>query len=279
MKKVWNYKVVYLVESYNFRTNFCWGCPKIRMTPPNTSSRKVKTFMYTDDAEGDQESPRDCSHLKSCECFYTCPRTPFYREMKGLLHFENTPRTQGIFLVWTCTWMFFTSHKFTSLPLVHTPNPDFLRRRLWICFPLIRESPHPGNLHTSWLSNSNFGKFPNFADFRFRGFAGSWLRILTGLRPHGRFKISDLHEFTTPSFAGPGLRIFACSRFRSFTSSRFQILAGSRFLSFVGSRLLKTYFTNFIKLGVSRVTGFPEFPNTSPSGKRVDSDDPIPRKS
>jgi hypothetical protein len=25
------------------------------------------------------------------------------------------------------------------------------------------------------------------------------------------------------------------------------------------------------------VTGFPEFPNTGPSGKRVDSDDPIPR--
>jgi hypothetical protein len=28
---------------------------------------------------------------------------------------------------------------------------------------------------------------------------------------------------------------------------------------------------------VSRVMCFPEFPNTSPSGKRVDSDDPIPR--
>jgi hypothetical protein len=27
------------------------------------------------------------------------------------------------------------------------------------------------------------------------------------------------------------------------------------------------------------VTDFPEFPNTSPSGKQVDSDDPIPRKS
>jgi hypothetical protein len=27
-----------------------------------------------------------------------------------------------------------------------------------------------------------------------------------------------------------------------------------------------------------RFEGFPEFPNTSPSGKRVDSDDPIPRK-
>jgi hypothetical protein len=65
----------------------------------------------------------------------------------------------------------------------------------------------------------------------------------------------------TPSFAGPGLRIFASSWFRSFTGSRFQIFAGSRFLSFAGSRLLKTYFTNFIKLDVSRVTGFPEFPN------------------
>jgi hypothetical protein len=45
----------------------------------------------------------------------------------------------------------------------------------------------------------------------------------------------------------------------------------------VSSLLLKTYITNFINLDVSRVTGFPEFPNTSPSGQRVDSDDPIPR--
>jgi hypothetical protein len=78
-----------------------------------------------------------------------------------------------------------------------------------------------------------------------------------------RFKIPDLHKFATLSFAGPGLRIFASSRLRSFT----------------GLRFLKTHFTNFVKLDVSRVTGFPEFPNTSPPGKRVDSDDPIPRKS
>jgi hypothetical protein len=42
---------------------------------------------------------------------------------------------------------------------------------------------------------------------------------------------------------------------------------------------LKTHFTNFINVDVSRVTDFSEFPNTSPSGKRDDSDDPIPRKS
>jgi hypothetical protein len=44
----------------------------------------------TDDARGDKESPKDCSHLKSWESFYTCPRAPFYRETKGLLHSENT---------------------------------------------------------------------------------------------------------------------------------------------------------------------------------------------
>jgi hypothetical protein len=43
-------------------------------------------FKYTDEAKGDKESPKDCSSLKSCESFYTCPRAPFYRETKGLLH-------------------------------------------------------------------------------------------------------------------------------------------------------------------------------------------------
>jgi hypothetical protein len=39
---------------------------------------------------GDKESPKACTHLKSCESFYTCPRAPFYRETKWLLHSENT---------------------------------------------------------------------------------------------------------------------------------------------------------------------------------------------
>jgi hypothetical protein len=42
---------------------------------------------------------------------------------------------------------------------------------------------------------------------------------------------------------------------------------GSRFQTFAGSRFLKTYFINFVKLDVSRVTGFPEFPNTSLADK------------
>jgi hypothetical protein len=39
---------------------------------------------------GDKDSPKVCVHLKSCEPLYTCPRTPFYREAKGLLHSEIT---------------------------------------------------------------------------------------------------------------------------------------------------------------------------------------------
>jgi hypothetical protein len=40
--------------------------------------------------QGDKESPKVCSCLKSCEPLYTCSCAPFYMETKGLLHSENT---------------------------------------------------------------------------------------------------------------------------------------------------------------------------------------------
>jgi hypothetical protein len=184
--------------------------------------------------------------------------------------------------------MSFTPNTFTSLPLVHTLNPYFLRRRLWLCFLLVRESPRSGNLRASWLPNLTSSRLPNFTNSRFHDFAGSWRRVFTSSRR---------------SFAGSRFQIIAHSRLRGFASSRFQIFTGLRLWGFVGSRFqifagswlwgfagprfqiivssmfLKTHHMNFINLDVSRVTGFPEFPNTSPSGKRVDSDDPIPRKS
>jgi hypothetical protein len=97
-----------------------------------------------------------------------------------------------------------------------------------------------------------------------------------------RFAGSRLQIFTSSrlsNFAGSRLQIFTGSRLLNFAGSRFQIFTSSRLRGFAGSRFLKTHFTNFITLDVSRVTGFLEFPNTSPSGKRVDSDDPIPRNS
>jgi hypothetical protein len=42
----------------------------------------------------DKESPKVCSHLKSCESFYMSPQAPFYRETKELLHPEIAPESR-----------------------------------------------------------------------------------------------------------------------------------------------------------------------------------------
>jgi hypothetical protein len=34
--------------------------------------------------------PVDCTSSQKSESVYMCPHAPFYREMKGLLHTENT---------------------------------------------------------------------------------------------------------------------------------------------------------------------------------------------
>jgi hypothetical protein len=87
----------------------------------------------------------------------------------------------------------------------------------------------------------------SFAGSRLQIFASSQLRSFVG----SRFQI--IASLQLRSFAGSRLQIFAGSQLRSFAGSRFQI--------FACSRILKTHFTNFIKLDVSRVTGFLEFPN------------------
>jgi hypothetical protein len=55
----------------------------------NTEHTNIQVWN-TIHERGDKESPKDCSRLKNCESLYTCPRAPFYRETKGLLHSENT---------------------------------------------------------------------------------------------------------------------------------------------------------------------------------------------
>jgi hypothetical protein len=74
--------------------------------------------------------------------------------------------------------------------------------------------------------------------------------------------VSQVHHF------GPSqvhdLRGFADSRFQGLGSSQVRDFGASQIQdsrSFTGSRFLKTHFTNFVKLDVSRVTGFPKFPN------------------
>jgi hypothetical protein len=149
--------------------------------------------------------------------------------------------------------MSFTSHIFTSLPLVHTLSADFLRWQLWLCFFLVRESPCSWNLHAPWPPNSSSIIFPNFTDSR-----SSWLRRFMALSLH-EFATSRLRKFKIPShraFATPWLREFGTPDHRAFASPR---LRESQI--FASSLLLKTCITNFINLDVSWVTCFPEFPN------------------
>jgi hypothetical protein len=177
--------------------------------------------------------------------------------------------------VWTLTGLSFSSNIFTNLPLVHTLNPDFLGQQLWLCFPpsswmSSRETPELGLQQfpelafasplvracpRARLPNSALDKFPN--------------------RPFSEVRAIDTSRFRAPACSW--LHFFTESRFPNFAHSRIRGFTGSRLPTIVNSLLLKTCLENFVKLNVSRVTGFPEFPNTSPSGKRVDSDDPIPR--
>jgi hypothetical protein len=101
----------------------------------------------------------------------------------------------------------FPPNIFTSLPLVHTLNPDFLGLQLWLCFSrgswmsspeipelglrripqvtlvsqLVRACP------CAWVPNRVFTKFPNqqffrssaYQQLRFRAPACSWLLLLS----------------------------------------------------------------------------------------------------
>jgi hypothetical protein len=142
--------------------------------------------------------------------------------------------------MWTHTWMSFSSHTFTSLPVVHTLNSEFLRRHLWLCFLLVRESPRSGNLHMSWLPNSSSIILPNFIDSR----SSRLCRFMASSLQLRVFTTSRLRSFT-----GPRFQAIARSRRRGSESSGLQTAAHLRLRDFVNSRLqilaislsLKTY--------------------------------------
>jgi hypothetical protein len=177
--------------------------------------------------------------------------------------------------VWTHTGLSFLPNIFTNLPLVHTLNPDFLGLQLWLCFSpgswisshetpelglrqipeLVLTPPLVRGCSRAWSPNRVFIRFPNrqFSEVRaiVRWDSGLPHTCDSASLPNQDSRTQHIREFETSQVPGSRESRIPCS--------------------------WKTYFKNFVKLNVSRVTGFPEFPNTSPSGKRVDSDDPIPR--
>jgi hypothetical protein len=83
----------------------------------------------TDDVRGDKGSPKDCSCLKSCESFYTCPRAPFYREIKGLYIPKTPSNSKNIPSVNMYTNVFYILYIYKPATSSHA-KPRLLRRRL-----------------------------------------------------------------------------------------------------------------------------------------------------
>jgi hypothetical protein len=64
---------------------------KIRMIPLTRERERVlNTFKHKVRALRDCDSLSRLHKFQKSESVYMCPRAPFYREMKGLLHSQNT---------------------------------------------------------------------------------------------------------------------------------------------------------------------------------------------
>jgi hypothetical protein len=67
------------------------GYPRNSDGSPNMRERErvLSTLKHRISTLGDNGSPGRWLKFQKSESIYTCPRAPFYREMKGLLHSEN----------------------------------------------------------------------------------------------------------------------------------------------------------------------------------------------
>jgi hypothetical protein len=76
------------------------GYPKNFDDSPNTRERE-REFLARSNTKSEHGviviPSADCTSSQKSESVYTCPRAPFYREMKGLLHTENTLRLKEYF--------------------------------------------------------------------------------------------------------------------------------------------------------------------------------------
>jgi hypothetical protein len=87
---------------------------------PEQERRTVNTFKYNDDARGDKESPKDCSSLKSCESFYTCPRAPFIGRQRDFYILKTPSNSKNIPSVNMFMNVFYISYIYKPATSSHT---------------------------------------------------------------------------------------------------------------------------------------------------------------
>jgi hypothetical protein len=73
------------------------GYPKNSDEYPNTREREFLAHSSTKLEHRETVIPSaDCTSSQKSETVYTCPRAPFYREMKGLLHTKTPLGSENI---------------------------------------------------------------------------------------------------------------------------------------------------------------------------------------
>jgi hypothetical protein len=137
-----------------------------------------------------------------------------------------------------------------------------------------------GCLHPKFL-NQVFNRFPKWLSLlrRFARVPAPESRTESSLDS----RIGKSPKFGPPTVEIPGFRMFMTPSLRRTKFPELCTSANSRLRRSQTSCIRefpapeKHTLRMPLDFDVSRVMYFPEFPNTSPSGKRVDSDDPIPR--
>jgi hypothetical protein len=207
--------------------------------------------------------PKNCLSLKSCVSFYTCPHAPFIGRWRDFYIPKTPSNSKNIPSVNMYTNVFYILYIYKPATSSHakpglfgTTSLTLLLTGSWI--PPLRKSPR---VVTSELDLQQA--------LEFHDFAGPWLRVFTNsrLRSFARSRFQIIARSRLWGFASSRFQVFAHSRLWGFAGSRFQIFTHSRLWGFAGSRFvssvfLKTHYTNFMNLDVSRVTCFPELPDS-----------------
>jgi hypothetical protein len=254
----------------------CWGVENL-MGSPNT--RLENKYTKTRTREGNKESAKVYLSLKRCEPLYTCPWTPFYREAKGLLHFDITIESREYscceHVLKRLLHPVICGANFTYLQDYHQFTP---RTRTFEATPLTWSSfDLQTSIHKSRQSSRSLSRASEYI------VEEMFLKISEVLN----FTVSQIRQIPAVLKREADLRFDVNSTIVSHNvrgSANHVKIAKHFHESFsrleTEPRVFDLFTNTFTNSSVPTFWGWnflAEFPNTSHSGKRVDFNDPFPR--
>jgi hypothetical protein len=182
---------------------------------------------------------------------FTRALTPPFIGRRRDFYIPKTPsHSKNIPNVNTYINVFFISYIYKPATSSH-PKPGLLGRQLRLCFSLVREFP------CSWLPNQTSDIFLNFRLLKF---------VTSPVRDYRLSHVRDSEVSQVQASWKSRVRDPEDSPVRDSRKSHVRDSEASQIQDSWKSRMLcpwKTHLKNFVKLDVSRVTGFPEFSNNN----------------